>query len=887
MADKKGKKSSDNESYFAAVLGVIIIAFVGFIMVISGIQRLVPSKKYVSSIVKYANNGIENLNNLKYPLITGSLRQVRDNLVKVDNEMRKIAEFESEYQKRHKGQGFNTFKLLFSGKDNIYKNNLKKFFSLYFDFIKYRADVFFYYLMSLIIEIEYITIFFVIAVLLIPLIYYGYRRYMKKNIEDGRIYRLSLLMFLSAVADDELNLIKKHSYAGKYLIDIDVLRSYVKNALLGRFDSETKNMVSKRVMRNYKTNPNFWQYFYAIGSIVVFMKNALVSKEGKLKPDNVGYPASLTGHHNPDVKYGLLVHSFAVAYYAVYTAHIDGVEDMLELLKIFYAGFVHDTGKIRLYKKVVGGIDIVDAPDAVDGIKHIQEAKKKAKKNKERWVSFLTNSADQETQKKIFLSKTVKIFDDEKKYKEKHVKPADHACVDAELRYTALEKKERDAFLKKAVTEFFQEREENRQFNSFNSDMVGIVFTANGQERLFLLATFATRLRRFIEDRYGEKIRDLKLRLPLGAMAVGIDKGEKIRPFSYTVSHFLYENGFVNVLRNPKADIVGLYNAVIKRPSGQVVEYNACWLVNDFDVFCKTFKLTPDIRENDIEVVEILQRIKDKVNDIELKEAEKKFDEETKENKTATKEKKDDIGAKDGDEYAKEQKKDSDKDIQKDDNGLGMTTAPTGTVLNNNGAFVGMAETINADGINIKELENDEERDDGEKVNLEDITLAFKQDGVSFEKNEYRIKKYLSDDIYRKLREDTYKKYNGRCALCGREIEDKKKMRILEKYKPSIKIVKNGDKIEKKKKLVLTGVELLCDFCYIIKTADVPKMKNDEKYKQIIFEKIKRLTTESNENEIMEHLRNCDKRRQETQKEYDTISLSWLVESGYINKNKK
>ena len=523
-------------------------------------------------------------------------------------------------------------------------------------------------------------------------------------------------------------------------------------------------------------------------------------------------------------------------------------------------------------------MEIIEAPDAVEGSEHIKKAMEKAKKNKERWISLLSNDADQETQKRIFLSKTCRVFDDQDEYKKKYVKPADHACVDAELRYTAMEKKERIDFFKKAVKEFFKESEKNRKFNSFDFDMVGVVFEVRNKKAVFLLATFATRLRKFIEDRYGEKIKDLKLKLPLGSMALGSDKGQKLRPFSYSVAHFLYESDFLKTLHNPQADIIGLYDIDVKRKDGQRIEYNACWLIEDFDRFCKEFNLTPEISEGDLEIADIVQRVKNGVDEFDLKKAEKEY-EENKENVSGKNEETTDKETTNIDSDAQE----SCQEEEKEDDGCGGIVVDSGSRIDKE-----MMREIEEEMARASKEDEREENQEKEKkpIKLEDIKPAFRQDGVKAEEDKYRVKRYLDEEEYKKLREDTYNKYNGRCALCRKKIE-RRNANVLEKYEPRVEITeKDGQKVENKK-MVLAGTELLCSFCLMLKTVDVNKTEKDENYKANVLSITKRIVSEEDENKIFKYFIESDKQRKKTQKEYDTLSLRWLAENGYIQKKRQ
>ncbi len=138
------------------------------------------------------------------------------------------------------------------------------------------------------------------------------------------------------------------------------------------------------------------------------------------------------------------------------------------------------------------------------------------------------------------------------------------------------------------------------------------------------------------------------------------------------------------------------------------------------------------------------------------------------------------------------------------------------------------------------------------------------------------------DKSYRKLREDVYAEHSGRCALCGRKIESLKNARVLEKYEPRVETVEiNGEKREAKK-LALMGMELLCYPCYTVRISSFARMKEDEEYRNKICEIIKNIVQGVSNDEIIEHIKNCEEERRETQSEYDVLSLKeWVSANKY------
>ena len=921
MSDDRKKKSGDNETYFAAVFSILFLLFIGGILLVSKIQVLVPKPSYIQGIVKYADDGINTLERLHYPLIVGSLKDAKNRLLKLESEMESIAKFEEEYQKTHHAKGFKMLKLLFSSKDNPYKDNLERFAKCYMDYVLVRAKIFFLYLLSQIIEIEYATIGITVLAVVLPLLRILYVRYVEKPVEDRRLYVLAVNLFLASI-DDRLGFVEAHPVAGKHLINVDAFRDYVRDGLLGHIKPIDRDALSK-----FRESDGYWRYFHAMGTAMVYMKRALVEKNGELKPDKYGYPASITGNHNPDDRYGLLVHSLMVAYYAAYLASLDGVKDTLELLKVFYAGLSHDFGKIRLYRKVVGKVEVIESPDAVEGDKHIKEAKKKAKKNVVKWVSLETMKSDQEVQMKIFIAKTSKVQPD-KRYMEAYVKPADHACVDAELRYTALRRKERHALFEKAFKEFFRESEKNRVFNSFDEDMLGVVFDVGGRKRLFLLATFATRLRRFIEKRYSKGIKDLKLKLPMSPVSfAGGGWGNKLRTFTYPVSQFLHERGMITLLKEPKADILGLYDVSVKRSGGQVVDYNACWLVNDFDAFCREFDLEPVVAEDGVEVVDIVSRLpEDRVDVVEMKRAEREFEEskptveadavvgqtvevdesileelERMEKGEPASGENANAGKGKGGVVDKGNEEDTtDKDVDSQSNAnvqpsaigeLNANLSMDLPAMGGNERKGKEKESAGEEKPKVAESKRDAEGKQGvdepkiaekeRKIKLRHIKLAYRLDGADPKDDIFRVRNYLSEEAYKRLRDDTYERYGGRCALCGTAV-DKRNATVMEVYKPVVEKDENGNSV---KKLKLVGTELLCKMCYMVKMTNIKELENDGNYRKSIVNVVRRIVGDVNEKNIVDHFKSVDRKRKEIQAEYGKISLSWLRENGYVGDN--
>ncbi len=167
----------------------------------------------------------------------------------------------------------------------------------------------------------------------------------------------------------------------------------------------------------------------------------------------------------------------------------------------------------------------------------------------------------------------------------------------------------------------------------------------------------------------------------------------------------------------------------------------------------------------------------------------------------------------------------------------------------------------------------------GKKVKLRHIKLAYRLDGADAKRDTFRVRNYLSEESYKRLRDDTYEKFSGRCALCGASV-DKKNATIMEIYKPAVETDKSGMEV---KKLKLVGTELLCRLCYTIKMVDINEMESNDNYRKGVINAVKRIVENANEKDIVEHLKSEDRKRKERQAEYPVVSLKWLSENGYVN----
>ncbi len=65
------------------------------------------------------------------------------------------------------------------------------------------------------------------------------------------------------------------------------------------------------------------------------------------------------------------------------------------------------------------------------------------------------------------------------------------------------------------------------------------------------------------------------------------------------------------------------------------------------------------------------------------------------------------------------------------------------------------------------------------------------------------------------------------------------------------------------------------------------KTEKDENYKANVLSITKRIVSEEDEDKIFKYFIESDKQRKKTQKEYDTLSLRWLAENGYIQKKRQ
>jgi len=180
------------------------------------------------------------------------------------------------------------------------------------------------------------------------------------------------------------------------------------------------------------------------------------------------------------------------------------------------------------------------------------------------------------------------------------------------------------------------------------------------------------------------------------------------------------------------------------------------------------------------------------------------------------------------------------------------------------------SSVVNIDRDIYEEIERERKKSD-EKSR---IKLVFREAGTQLSEDKYRVKKYLEQEKYKKLKNDVYLNYEGICATCGKSVNTKD-ARLLEKYELK--------EIDGKKKMVLKGMELVCDYCYILKTADRKKIEEDSSYKKYVYLSarkglgIEELTEEELANFIVEER----KRMEEIQEEYGKLNMGWLKENGY------
>ena len=604
MAKKDGK---DNELAILAPLAfLVIVAFLSYLAIIN-ISFIVPKDKYMQGLVKYADKGIKNFEKVRFPLFISSLESEKQKIIVLHKKLKDTSKFLSEYAHKNKDKLLNH--LFSKSKDEkviLYKKKLSEFVRLYWDFLILRVKIIFHFIMSEVIvnEVEVIlAIFFLLLVVVgrvfIPTLWV-------KIFRERAIREFLKLLFLAP--EDGLGIIEKHPVSGRYTPNVDKFREFFDGVMKG------KKVKADDPFDVFKDDAKAIKMLKAMGSVLLLESMAVFEKDGKVKIlKNEGYPASITGNHNPHPKFGLLMHSLMVAYCSVRIAALNGLTNKRELLNVFYAGAVHDAGKIRLYKKVLSKPAVVNSLDAVEGDKYIKEAKKA--KPIEKWKSWASSTGsvfnkEEAIQANILISKLgYKVFPDET-VKENFVKPADHICVDAELRYSAMTKKERKAFFEKILKEFFKD---SKTFNSFDENMIGIVSGGENGKAGVILATLATRLiNTAIPKLYNkQEIERLKLLVPIRRVSFQSgSKGGKLRPFSYTLSQYLYENGYIYITHDEdmKCDSVGLYDVLVSSRAVGRLPYNACWVLSNFDEFCRKHRINPEIVNQDTKILEIYER---------------------------------------------------------------------------------------------------------------------------------------------------------------------------------------------------------------------------------------------------------------------------------------
>ena len=178
----------------------------------------------------------------------------------------------------------------------------------------------------------------------------------------------------------------------------------------------------------------------------------------------------------------------------------------------------------------------------------------------------------------------------------------------------------------------------------------------------------------------------------------------------------------------------------------------------------------------------------------------------------------------------------------------------------------------------ITEREGQDKEKKLEKLGI-GIRNAFRimRDG----KNVARLKNIseLKEEQFKRLKEEIIKRYGNKCALCGKELTGRDR-RFFEVYELE-DIEVNG---EKKKKIVLTDVELLCGSCYTLKLITLKKFKtgrNSNFYTNVMN---KKLSLDLTKSEFEAWIEQEEKARKEIEKDIKQIDYRYLIDNGYIKK---
>ena len=559
------KKDKSIEGVLALAFIFMLISFIVFSKIVTNPFKVVPSKssiKYYEKVIQHDCNFYEHWGAHG---LSGVCRDIKRKYIHTVRNLLIYAKKSVEYTKEHKESPLATAigVLGIKKSKNIY---IKKFFREYFKYILYRMEI---SIMDISVSVVTYEVLFIIF--LVSLALYLFLKEFRKFMQMKKLVNKGYAFFIEPNMLGKFIILEGHPLAtSKFIPNVDNIRRFVEQATSGSHSAYARKL-RKIVNRGY-VDKEIGKYIKGVAILSALMMRSM-TKNGE-KWQNVPYPASITGHHNPHPSYGLLTHSLCVAITSVammmstWHGNPDTDEFYEEYVKTFFSAFAHDAGKIRLFWYGPPPLGVVNAEDAVEGDKHIREAKKQQKKSKPKWFSFSSHPVQQEIQKNILLSKAVGVFPD-REITEKYVKPADHLATETELRYTALGRKKRNRAMRLIFARILRiVADTNRsgdavRLNTFDESSIGL-FKENA---VYLFASTIRFAPRAVRDVLGE---NGQLFIPCSVMP----KGNKPDPFAYAFSQFLIEDGGM-LSTEVTLDKVGLMDIEVGK-----TEYKGVWKIN-------------------------------------------------------------------------------------------------------------------------------------------------------------------------------------------------------------------------------------------------------------------------------------------------------------------
>lgn len=341
------------------------------------------------------------------------------------------------------------------------------------------------------------------------------------------------------------------------MINIDELRKFVHNVVAENFIQRAKE--NKEKLQNSK------QYKFAemSANLMRYMTSS-VMQEKTMTGDP--YPASISGHHNPDEKYGLLTHTLHVAYVMILNAikRDDFLDNYLEL---FYTAVCHDLDKIRNYRQSKAmPSEVIDALD----VKGESIKEKMAKIEKARANEWLSYKLDETAQRNIFIQLSTKFFPTDEQFET--IKKYDQWSVPVEIIYTGLDRENRHNALAKILENVATKQGLRKHFliNQIESAQVDVVGIEKYGSKIFVFhENFFKKLSGLFEKEFKERKMPYELILKLPLLA-GADKmAMMFQYFFYEVAkEGLTETQFTN-LKN-----ILLADNTLQHSNGSIINGN-------------------------------------------------------------------------------------------------------------------------------------------------------------------------------------------------------------------------------------------------------------------------------------------------------------------------